>query len=471
MSRRPLNALETKLHQTALAAHKQELTSRDAEKLIPDSKARQNALNFLLGVGYLKALKDSKNNALFRAVSKVEHDQTKDLTGEEVIVLAPIKASNNEGIWIKHLKAKTNLHQSVIEKCVKTLVQKKLIKQVSSVQYPTRKIYMLEGVEPSVALTGGPWYTENELDTDFIHSISQACLKFIRDVSFPKHKSQDGALFPISNAPQYPTATQIHKTLRQARLTETDLSVEHIEILLDVLVLDGEIEKLPAFGASLWDSSAVSDGDSDADDRESRKKKKRRRSPSSDEDEAPAKSKNKKKRADTDSDEDDSSSRKRSKQKRKKADDSDLGSDSDAAPKKTKKNKKIDSDGSDSDDVSSRKKKKKKYDSNDSDDDDRASRKKKKKVVKEESDTDESPRRRKKSIKRSPSPIQFDDYSGSVVYRAVRQEKLSLGWSEAPCSKCASFDFCKDGGPVNAGECVYYGDWLVAGTITFDDET
>jgi hypothetical protein len=44
---------------------------------------------------------------------------------------------------------------------------------------------MLEGLEPSIALTGGPWYTDNELDTEFIEHLRGACLKFIRDVVRP----------------------------------------------------------------------------------------------------------------------------------------------------------------------------------------------------------------------------------------------------------------------------------------------
>ena len=107
------------------------------------------------------------------------------------------------GIWTKHLKAKTNLAQALIDKCLKVLTQKKLIKRVQSVQvraspfmptlrhasdlvpfsqHPTRKIYMLEGVEPSVALTGGPWYTDNELDVAFINTLIRACLKIVRDM-------------------------------------------------------------------------------------------------------------------------------------------------------------------------------------------------------------------------------------------------------------------------------------------------
>lgn len=52
----------------------------------------------------------------------------------------------------------------------------------SRLQHPTRKIYMLDSLEPSIALTGGPWYTDNELDTEFIQHLSDACLKFIRDL-------------------------------------------------------------------------------------------------------------------------------------------------------------------------------------------------------------------------------------------------------------------------------------------------
>jgi DNA-directed RNA polymerase III subunit RPC6 len=40
---------------------------------------------------------------------------------------------------------------------------------------------MLEGLEPSVMLTGGPWYQDNELDTEFIESLVKACFKIIRD--------------------------------------------------------------------------------------------------------------------------------------------------------------------------------------------------------------------------------------------------------------------------------------------------
>lgn len=53
-----------------------------------------------------------------------------------------------------------------------------------------------------------------------------------------------------------------------------------------------------------------------------------------------------------------------------------------------------------------------------------------------------------------------DDLGGAYVYRAIRQERAVLGWSQAPCGHCPQFEFCKTGGPVNPQQCAYYGDWL-----------
>jgi DNA-directed RNA polymerase III subunit RPC6 len=103
------------------------------------------------------------------------------------------------GIWTKHLKAKTELHQTVIDRTLKSLLQKNLIKVVKSVkvyhpflillkkrlhaqlQHPTRKIYMLANLTPSVEMTGGPWFTDNELDTEFIKLLLEACAHYIRE--------------------------------------------------------------------------------------------------------------------------------------------------------------------------------------------------------------------------------------------------------------------------------------------------
>lgn len=49
------------------------------------------------------------------------------------------------------------------------------------IEAPTRKFYMLAHLEPSAEMTGGPWYTDSELDTEFISRLLSACLSFIRN--------------------------------------------------------------------------------------------------------------------------------------------------------------------------------------------------------------------------------------------------------------------------------------------------
>lgn len=205
-------------------------------------------------------------------------------------------------------------------------------------------------------------------------------------------------------------------------------------MLLNVLILDGEIEKvfffhhfppsnhpmlhiqIPAFGASLWDNNL------DASDADEPKSKKKRKHTSSDSDHA---------------------------RKRRRT----AASDDDTPPKKKKKKRKYSPDTADESgsDTQTRKKKKKKHAGHSSSDD---------------SSSSESELDRKPSV--SPAPhFSLDDFEGApaFVYRAIRQERLSLGWSQSPCSICPSFDFCKDGGPVNPKECVYYGDWLQGGLV------
>lgn len=50
----------------------QVITVKQSEAIIQDAKMRENAINFLLGVGLFKMLKDNKGTVSFRAVAKNE---------------------------------------------------------------------------------------------------------------------------------------------------------------------------------------------------------------------------------------------------------------------------------------------------------------------------------------------------------------------------------------------------------------
>jgi len=427
---RKLSVLEQRIHQAALAAPKMTLSQKEVDTLAPDATARLAAVNFLLATGLFKLLKDTKGHISYRTTPKQEIEVKKDLGAEENLVLSHIQAAANEGIWTKHLKAKTELHQTVIDRCLKSLVQKQLIKSVKSVKHPTRKVYMLFHLEPSVDVTGGPWYTDNELDTEFIKLLCSAILRFIKDRSFPKTKSENRPLYAISAAPSYPTGQQIQTFLSKSKITETQLTVEHIEMLLNVLVIDGEIEKVPAFAAALWDANTGDASESEEEEKKEKAKKKKK----------------KRKKADVSSDSDsDEQDRKRRKKKKKKVKEE---SDSDEEVKpKSKKSR-------------SKSKRRRSPSSSESESEDSASESESESEAESKRSSKKRSRKNSSTHRESSETAPEEDYGGAFVYRAIKHDQAASGWSQAPCGHCPQFDFCDDRGLVNPRDCEYYTDWL-----------
>lgn len=151
-----------------------------------------------------------------------------------------IKSSDNRGIWTKDLKARTNLHQTVLNKILKNLeITKKLIKSVRNVKNPTRKVYMLIDLNPSTEITGGPWFSETELDVEFINELCRVILRFIISKSF----SPDSEKLLSASHSQYPNLSQIHEFISCSGITSTELGVDDVRMLLNRLIFDGEVEK------------------------------------------------------------------------------------------------------------------------------------------------------------------------------------------------------------------------------------
>lgn len=163
------------------------------------------------------------------------------LDPDERIVYMCIKGSDNRGIWTKDLKTRTNLHQTILNKVLKSLeTTKKLIKSVRNVKNPTRKVYMLIGLSPSAEITGGPWFSEAELDVEFINELCRVILRFIVSKSF----SSDPEKLLLTSHCHYPTISQIHEFIISSGVTSTELGFEDVRMLLNRLIFDGEIEKI-----------------------------------------------------------------------------------------------------------------------------------------------------------------------------------------------------------------------------------
>ncbi|KAK9360881.1 RNA polymerase Rpc34 [Lipomyces starkeyi] len=221
-----------------------------------------------MNMGLVKMLQQG-DELCYQAIKKEDAEKIQAMTKDEAMVYSYIESSGTEGIWTKTIKAKTNLHQSVVQRCLKSLESKRYIKNIKSVKYPTRKIYMLASLQPSIDVTGGPWFTDSELDTEFISSLLSIVFRYVMSESTPTE--DDKALVPAptskktnrkfnknekkeeivydqlsypANYSAYPTITQIHEFVHTSGITTVELAQSDIKALLDVLIYDGKIETI-----------------------------------------------------------------------------------------------------------------------------------------------------------------------------------------------------------------------------------
>ncbi|GME70879.1 unnamed protein product [Ambrosiozyma monospora] len=168
------------------------------------------------------------------------------MTPDEAMVYSHISASGREGIWTKTIKAKTNLHQHVVSKCHKSLENQSYVKVIKSAKFPQRKIYMLYNLTPSIEVTGGPWFTDSELDTDFISALLIVIWKFVAKKSYPtlKHRAGKQISYALANELDLPDAKEIAENISVHRVSQVELNLSDVQSLCDVLCYEERFEKM-----------------------------------------------------------------------------------------------------------------------------------------------------------------------------------------------------------------------------------
>lgn len=202
-------------------------------------------LQELVQAKYLKLIQKG-DELLFQAVSADDARKVANMTTDEAMIYAHIEALGREGIWTKTLKSKTNLHQHIVAKCLKNLENQRYIKSIKSVKYPTRKIYMLYNLQPSLEVTGGPWFTDSELDTEFIDTVSHIIWRFVVAKTFPKADMYDTNPLQCNYTSSSPGANmdQIMEFLNTSNVSQVELELNDVQSLCNLLVYDDKIEQI-----------------------------------------------------------------------------------------------------------------------------------------------------------------------------------------------------------------------------------
>ena len=171
----------------------------------------------------------SNNQIIVRTRTQQEIDILKVLNHDELIIYKLIQQSQTKGIWLKLLRDKSQLHTKIVNDSIKRMEKLKIVKQVKSVK-TNKKVYMLYEMEPNIELTGGSWYTDEEMDMEFINELCSSILKFITSKSSPVDilmVDRDG----ISD-------DQVHSWLMNSNITTQQLSLEDVQLLLNRLCFD-----------------------------------------------------------------------------------------------------------------------------------------------------------------------------------------------------------------------------------------
>lgn len=191
----------------------------------------------------VKLLQEGDGTLFYRAIAEQEAMLIRGMSADEAMVYSYVQASGREGIWTKTIRIRSGLHQHVVNRCLKSLETKRITKSIKSVKFPTRKIVMLYHLQPSIEVTGGPWFSDTELDVEFVNLMLNVVWKYVCKQTFGSVDSNTVQASQIPCQERYSSLESIHKFIEEANLSTVELSDSDIYALLDVLINDNKVER------------------------------------------------------------------------------------------------------------------------------------------------------------------------------------------------------------------------------------
>ncbi|GJQ10701.1 hypothetical protein GpartN1_g2492.t1 [Galdieria partita] len=204
------------------------VTDEEIRKNLPENVSpneRLQTYNNLLQRGRLQ-LKKLHGKLFYQAVEEHFANKLQGLTAEERLVYSHVEEAGNKGIWTRDLRNVSRLQQTQLTKILKNLELKKLVKPFKSVKSKNKKLYMPFDLEPSVDVTGGPWYCNQEFDAEFFDILYKQSLRFIRGSSTAV------------------TVGEVANHITSLGISKEKLEINDFESLLQTMIYDGVIEKL-----------------------------------------------------------------------------------------------------------------------------------------------------------------------------------------------------------------------------------
>lgn len=204
------------------------------EKFTPgEFQVLPEVINELLSVNRIELFRQEGSEASLTYKIRGEEDAAKvcELTNEQVLVWQVVTRAGNSGVWLRDIKKQTSLQQQILNKALKVLETRKLVKTVKSVQQKTKKLYMAYDLQPTREVSGGPWYTDQEFDHGFVEAMKKLIMRFIGEKGIA-------------------TIEEIAAALSTLGVTQVKLELEDVRLVVDSLVCDLKLEEVKAYQRS-----------------------------------------------------------------------------------------------------------------------------------------------------------------------------------------------------------------------------
>ncbi|KAI9721394.1 MAG: 34-kDa subunit of RNA polymerase III (C) [Chrysothrix sp. TS-e1954] len=246
-----------------------------------DLSTLMSLLNPLLSSHKIQSFKSSiDDSVIFRLRPLALASKLSKLTAQEETIYNKIGDAGMTGIWTRALKGRTQLHQTVLNRGLKALESQKLVKQVRNNREGGKKMYMLQELKAEEEAKGAGWYSDGDLDIELVTLISDLLVKWIQAESWvrgskvpqdrgnSKKRKRDELDTELTHFDEqlkltvaslngrelvphppthnsYPTASKALTFLENSGVLQSkDLAISDIQVLLDMLVFDGRLERI-----------------------------------------------------------------------------------------------------------------------------------------------------------------------------------------------------------------------------------
>lgn len=166
---------------------------------------------------------ESNGEQLFKYRSEKEASKFMDLMPEDIQTYALIIDSGANGISTNELKMRLKLNTNHLNKILKKLEKKILIKSLKMLNLKHKKIWIGFDIEPSLNITGGAFCSNQEFDKDLIEVIKEKCLDYVKR---SKIVSRKDFMVYISSL----------------KILSTELNEDDIQKIINLLIFDDKLD-------------------------------------------------------------------------------------------------------------------------------------------------------------------------------------------------------------------------------------